>query len=346
MLKQLTQLFGVSGNEAAVREFILSRISPLADQVTVDSMGNVIAFKKGTAGGGQAYMALAHMDEVGLIISGVTEDGFLKLKAVGGIDERILLTQRVRIGARKVPGVIGIKAVHLQSKEARKKIISIKDMYIDIGASSKEDALKSVSLGDYAAFDSDYTEFGDGLIKAKALDDRAGCGVLLSAMDKAYAADIYFCFSVQEETGLRGATVLAHRLKPACCIVFEGTNAADIAFVPEHETVTHLGGGPALSIMDRASYSSKPLNAFIESVAKKSGIPYQYKRTSLGGNDAGAVQTAAGGCETAVLSLPVRYIHSPVSVAQKTDYEAAKKLAAAVLGDIHTYRAQKKERIK
>lgn len=340
-LKLLTDLDGVSGNEGAVRAYILEKIQPFADSVTVDAMGNVVAFKRGKQRHDKKILVCAHMDEVGLIVSGITDDGYLKFQAVGGVDDRILLSQRVRIGAQQIPGVIGVKAVHLQSREERKNVIKIEDLYIDIGARDKSDAMKSVGLGDYAAFDSEYRELGS-CVKAKAIDDRAGCLTLLHCIQKQYDSDLYFCFSVQEETGLRGARVLAHRLQADMAIVFEATTAADVPFLEPHQQATQLGGGPAISIMDRASCSNKALNQWIVDTAEAADIPFQWKRTTFGGNDAGSLATAGGACATAAISLPCRYLHSPVSMANKKDLEAMQRLADCLLTQISQFDGKQK----
>lgn len=346
MLETLCNLSGVSGNEHLVRDFIIEKISPYTDTVTVDTMGNVIATKKGTNPTGKKVMVCAHMDEVGFIISEICDNGFLKFKTVGGIDDRILLSKKVLVGEDKVPGIIGIKAVHLQSKESRKTVIKEKDMYIDIGAKDKEDAMKKVSLGDYVSFDSKYRALGNRKIKAKALDDRIGCYALIEAIKDEYKEDIVFSFSVQEEVGLRGARVLSHRIKADLCIVLEGTNAADVPFSKEHTTVTNQGEGPSISIMDGASVSNRNLNGFIMNLAKENDIPYQIKRTHAGGNDAGAIAYGASGCETSVISLPLRYIHSPVSVGDKRDIESYVRLLNCVLKNISEYQPRRKEVLK
>ena len=346
MLETLCNLDGVSGNEHRVREFIIDSISPYTDNITVDTMGNIIAVKKGTNPSGKTVLVCAHMDEVGFIISEICDNGFLKFKPVGGIDPRILLSKKVLVGEEKIPGVIGIKAVHLQSKESRKTVIRQKDMYIDIGAKDKDDAMKKVSLGDYVSFDSKYRKFGNTKIKAKALDDRIGCYALMEAVKEEYEEDIVFSFSVQEEVGLRGARVLAHRLKADVGIVLEGTNAADVPFSTEATEVTRQGDGPSLSVMDGASISSRSLNGFIMNLAKENNIPYQIKKTHAGGNDAGAIAYSASGCETSVISLPLRYIHSPVSVADTRDIDSYIKLFKCVLKNISTYQPRRKEVLK
>lgn len=344
MLKKLCSLCAVSGNEKEVRDYIIEKITPYVSNIETDTMGNVIAFKKGTKDTDFKFMVCAHMDEVGFIVSQITDDGFIKFKSVGGIDDRILLTQSVKIG--DVCGVIGIKAVHLQSKDERKKVVKMKNMYIDIGAKNKKEAEKQVKIGDYIAFDTEYEEFGDGFIVSKALDDRVGCYMLLEAIKKTYESDIYFCFTVQEEVGLRGAKVLSHKLNADASIVCECTTALDIPHTDEHEMVTHLGDGVALTIIDRSTICTKSLNDFIMKNADEKGIKYQIKQAAKGGNDAGAISIFGGGCETACLSVPSRNIHSPCCVVKKSDVISATNLLITSLENINNYTPTVKENLK
>ena len=210
-------------------------------------------------------------------------------------------------------------------------------MYIDIGADSKEEAEKEVALGDYVAFSNRYREFGNGCIKAKALDDRIGCSIMIELLTKEYDSDVVFCFMVQEEVGLRGAKIAANKIKPEIAIVLEGTTCSDVAGVKEHAYSTRLGAGAVLSIMDRASVSDKKLLKFIEDTAKKEKIPYQYKQTISGGNDAGAIQTSGKGVRVASISVPCRYIHTPVSVMKTDDYNSCKDLIDRVLGRMNDF---------
>lgn len=341
LLKILTELDGVSGNENAVSDFIISQLSGFADTMTKDTMGNLIFFKKGKNPSGKKVAVFAHMDEVGFIVTDITDDGYIKFSQVGGLDDRILLTQKVTIGDNKVRGVIGIKAVHLQSADERKKVIKTDDMYIDIGTSSKEEAMTLVNKGDYIAFDSGYIPLSQSRIKAKAIDDRAGCAIIMDLIKNEYDEDIYFCFTVQEETGLRGARVLSRRINPDVAFILEATTASDTAFIPEHLYATRLGEGPVLTLMDRGSYSDKKLNKFVADIAGEFDIKYQYKLTSNGGNDASAIQTGASGCRVCSISLPCRYIHSPVCVADINDFEAMKSLTDKVLSNVHTFSPDK-----
>ncbi len=329
-LKELTDLPGVSGDEGQVRAFIADKMQNLCDELVTDSIGNLICLKKGTDENPKRLMACAHMDEVGLICSRITDDGFIKFKCVGGIDTRVLVSKKVRIGRRLISGVIGAKAIHLQEKEEREQVPKVTDLYIDIGAKDKAEAEKHVSVGDYCVFDSEFVEFGSGFIKAKALDDRLGCACLMSLAEERFAFDLYLVFTVQEEVGLRGARVAAERIRPDAAIVLEGTTCSDVYGTDEKDYSTISGGGAALSILDRGTYYDKELTNALYATAKQHEIPVQFKQTASGGNDAGAIHTAAGGVKTAAISVPARYIHSPSSVVNKSDYEALKAL-------IHTF---------
>ncbi|HOQ36292.1 MAG TPA: M42 family metallopeptidase [Acetivibrio sp.] len=329
LLKELTELNGVSGNEDEVREYIKKEALLHATEVKVDSMGNLICYKKGKSSE-YKIMLSAHMDEVGFIVTGY-KDGVIKFSPIGGIDERILPGARVLVGDKKIPGVIGSKPIHLQDKEERGNNIKLKGMYIDIGADNKEELERLTSPGDYIAFYSKYTEFGDNCIKAKALDDRVGCAMLLEILKESYQFDLYACFTVQEEVGLRGAGVAAYTVNPDLAIVLEGTTCSDVPDVNEHEYSTVMGQGAVLTLMDRTSYPNKKLVEFIYNTARENNIPVQYKKTTTGGNDAGKIQLTRGGVVVASISVPCRYIHSPVSVMSKKDFESCLNLVKKVL---------------
>lgn len=330
LLKTLTEAHGVSGNENEIREILKKEAALLSDDVSIDRMGNLIAVKKGTKSAKKVIIA-AHMDEVGLIIHTIADNGYLKFSAVGSIDPRVLISKRVKIGKKKIPGVIGLKAIHLQEPEERKSAVKIKQMYIDIGAKSKEEALKYVSLGDYASFDTEFATFGNGLIKAKSLDDRLGCAILLEMLKTRFPFDLYAVFTVQEEVGLRGAGAAAFAIKPSMALIIEGTTCSDVPGVEEHMRSTRLGKGPAITIMDRTSYSSKWMVDKIIEAAKNENIKFQIKESVSGGNDAGVIQLSGEGIKTAVVSIPCRYIHSPVSVADLNDFHSTAKLVEAFL---------------
>ncbi len=332
-LKELTALPGVSGDETKVREFILDRLQDHCDEIIADSIGNLICKINASGNSTKTVMLAAHMDEVGLIVSKIEESGFIRFKSVGGIDPRVMISKKVRIGKNGVSGVIGAKAIHLQKKAEREAVPKETDLYIDIGAKDKEDAERVVALGDYCVFDSEYVTFGDGYIKAKALDDRVGCAILLelAQQDIRYPFDLYLVFTVQEEVGLRGARVAANRICPDIAIVLEGTTCSDVYGTEEKDYSTKAGKGAVLSIIDRSTYYDKTLTSALCDTAKKHDIPVQYKKTATGGNDAGIIHVSAGGVKTAAISVPARYIHSPSSVISKSDYEAVKRLVSIFL---------------
>jgi len=330
LLKRLTEAHGVSGDEGEIREILKQEVTNLADEVSIDRMGNLIAFKKGTKGG-KKLMICAHMDEVGLIIHTIAENGTLKFSTVGSIDSRVLISKKVKIGKKKHTGILGLKAIHLQEPDERKTLVKSKQLYIDIGARSKDEASKLISLGDYAAFDTEYLAFGQNRIKAKALDDRLGCSILLDVLKNRYPYDIYACFTVQEEVGLRGAGAAAFNIKPSMALIIEGTTCSDVPGVDEHMRSTRLGKGPAITVMDATSYSNKEMVNRLVETAIKENIPYQMKESVTGGNDAGAIHISGEGIKTAVVSVPCRYIHSPNSVADMNDYYSTSRLVEAFL---------------
>lgn len=331
-IEELTNMDGVSGNETAVREFIKEQITPHADEIIVDSIGNLIALKRGNPQ--KRIMLAAHMDEVGFIISGITDSGYLRFKTVGGIDSRVIISKRVRIGEKKVKGVIGMKAIHLQKPSERDSVPEVKDLYIDIGAKSKEDALKKVSLGDYAAFDTKYEKLGESTFKAKAIDDRIGCAALMELMINPVKYDTYFVFTVQEEVGLRGAGVAANRIKPDIALVLEATTCSDIAGFKEHEHVTSMGEGIAISFMDMRTVVNADFRKWLYRLAESNNIPVQYKRSASGGNDAGKIHLALGGIKTASISVPCRYLHSPCGIASMNDVKGMYALTGMFLNKI------------
>ena len=299
LLKALCNLDGVSGNESAVREFILKEISPYAD-TTVDPIGNIIAFKNGKKAAKCKLMRDAHMDEVGLIITSITSDGFLKFTTVGGIITSSLMNQRVKIG--DIYGVIGCKPVHLLIGDEAKKVPDVNTLYIDIGASSKLEAEEKVSIGDYAAFDSEFTFLSDTVIKAKAIDDRVGVAILIALLKEESEYDFYATFTVGEEVGLRGAKTATFAVNPDAAICIEATTAADISGVSDENKVCSLGSGPAVSFMDRATVYDRKLYK----TAISSDIKCQTKAAVTGGNNSGSIHLSGSGVATLALSRPCR----------------------------------------
>lgn len=330
ILKKLTTLDGVSGEEGPVRDFIMSQIKDYVDDLIVDNMGNLIAYKKGK-GKGPKIMLDAHMDEVGLLVTQITSDGLLKFHTIGGIESRVLVGKRVRIGENGVPGIIGYKPIHLQEKNERSGAVDKKRLTIDIGAKDRQQAEDKVEIGDTVAFAYDPVEFGDNKLMAKALDDRVGCAVLIELLKGSYECDVYGCFTVQEEIGLKGAKTASFRVMPNVALILEGTTCYDVPDTKEQSMSTRCGNGPALTVMDRSVIVDRDLLNLIVDIAKSNNIPYQYKQTITGGTNAGRIQVNGTGVKVAAIAVPCRYIHTPVSVMDKNDFENMIRLSKKVL---------------
>lgn len=323
LLEKLCNLDGVSGNEGAVRDFLKAEITPYADEIKVDSMGNLLAFKKGE-NSSKTVMLSAHTDEVGFIVSGITKEGYLEFQTVGGIDTRVIISKKVRIG--DIKGIIGLKAIHLTTKSERENVPKVKDLYIDIGAKDEEDAKKYVKLGDYVAFDTEFEMLGEKVVKAKAIDDRVGCYILTELIKKPVKFDTWFCFCTQEEVGLRGARVAASKINPDIALVIEATTCSNVKGSVEHAYVTEMHKGAAISFMDRSTIVNRDLYKWLYELAQKNNISVQYKTMVAGGNDAGIIHLTNGGVPTLSVSVPCRYLHSPAGLASVEDIESVKKL--------------------
>ena len=338
LLSEITALRGPSGWEDEARNAIRREAEEILrnqeGRVYGDTMGNLYAYRKGTNSDKPHVMLAAHMDEVGFIIRFAGEDGLLRFDCVGGVDPRCVVSKRVLVGEKAVPGVIGVKAIHLMSAEDRKKAPDYDNIFIDVGAKNKEEAEKICPPGCYATFESEYVEFGDGFVKAKALDDRAGCMILLDVLKNSdYAGDITCVFTVQEEVGLRGAKVAARKVKPDKAIILDTTTANDMGMVDSHKQVAVCGDGPALTFMDRRAIIPQKMRDLAMNAAAKRGISVQLKRGGSGGTDAGEIHLTGAGIECLVIVIPCRYCHSPVSVCKLSDIDAARELAMAVLDE-------------
>ncbi len=326
-LEALSNLSGVSGDEGRVRRYIRAEVMPYVDETSVDSIGNLYAIRHGD---GPRVMLAAHMDEVGMQVNGVLENGLLSYLQ-SGIDPRVAVSKRVLVGEAGIPGVIGARAHHLQKKKDFEHVLGHDELLIDIGAKNREDALKHIKIGDYACFDTKFSPFGDGLFKGKALDDRAGCAILMELIKNRYDCELVAVFTVQEEVGCRGAEVAVQRAKPDLALVLEGTTANDVSGVPPHRQVTCVGKGAAISVMDRGTIVREKLLAALKICAERGNIPYQLRRSGLGGTDASMIHKALAGCAAGGISVPCRYIHSPCSVASISDFESAYRLADTFL---------------
>lgn len=324
LLKELCLTDGISGDESAVRELIINKIKDVCEY-RVDSLGSIICFRKGRKTPAKKLMICAHMDEVGFMITSVRGDGTLSFGTVGGIDPSVIIGRQVRVGKERINGVVGSTAVHNLSKEQREKAPDTDSLYIDIGAADKAEAEKYVSPGDCAYFSSEFAELGTR-IKSKALDDRAGCAMMIELLREEPEYDTYFVFNVQEEIGLRGSAVSAFAVAPDYAIVLEATTAADIDGAEGAKRVCELGKGPVISFMDRHTIYDKELYSLAFDIAKEEGLPCQTKTMIAGGNDAGAIHISGKGVRTIAVSLPCRYLHSPSSVIESADLESTYRL--------------------
>ena len=333
-LSNLSNAPGVSGNEGAVREIIADIIRDYVDKMWVDALGNLIA-TKGDHLKGPRVLVCAHMDEVGLMIDHIEDNGRLKFSKVGGIDDRVLPSTYVNIGSNLLSGIIGSKPIHLQSRSERAKPIDIKQMYIDIGARSKSEAEEHVSTGDYASFCTQYESLSDNIAMGKAFDDRVGCFVLTEVLKAKTEIPLIAAFTTQEEIGLRGSSVIGYSTKPDVALVLEGTTCADIPLSPPHGQSTNFGQGAVLTVADSSVITHPKLVKALISTAEGNGIPYQLKRTTFGGTDAGSIQRAETGIPVAVISAPCRYIHTPASLVSLNDVHSVKNLLQHFMENIN-----------
>lgn len=332
LVKELCALSGVASFEESVQDFIQARVAPYADEMRVDTLGNLIVWKRGRKATGKRFVMCAHMDEVGLMVRHITSEGYLKVTTIGGIDTRVLIGKPVKVGPQEVPGVIGLKAYHLVSDEEEKRVPKLEDLYVDIGAGSQKEAEALVSLGDVVVFDSDCVEFGNGMLKAKALDDRVGCAVMMKLLEEELPMDTTFVFTVQEEVGCRGAFGAAFAIHPEIALALEGTTAADLPGSKGAQKVCMVGKGPVIPFMDMGSVGDRELYRLLRDTAEQNGIPWQTKHYLAGATDASSFQRTREGVRTATLSSPVRYLHAPASVVAIQDLENQLKLARLFLG--------------
>jgi len=327
-LKELCLINGASGDESRVREYISSKIS--ADEMFVDNLGNLIVYKKGKNRSKNKIMFSAHMDEVGFMITHIGEDGFLRFGEVGGINPSVVLGRGVRLESG-ASGVIGTKAIHQQSAEERKSFPAISELYIDIGAKSREEAEKFAPLGSYAYFDDDFFTFGNGFVKGKAIDDRAGCLIMMNMINGEPEYDAWYAFTVQEEIGTRGAGTAAFTVAPDIAFVLETTTACDIAGVSGAKKVCVLGNGAVVSYMDNGAIYDRELYSLAMKTASENNISAQTKTLVAGGNDSRSIQVSRGGVRTCAISVPCRYLHSPSCVIKESDFYAVEQLAVKML---------------
>ena len=334
-LKTLTEINAPAGHEQPIRRVLIDELKAKGFNPYIDRMGNVIVVKEGTgAAPRKRVMVSAHMDEVGLIVTGHTDGGFLKVNQAGGIDPRVLISKRVVVGDDNIPGVIGAVAIHLQSAADRARVMGYRDIAVDIGAMDKKEAERKAPIGTYISFDTSYVEYGEGYACGKAFDDRVGCWTILRLLDEELPCDLIAAFVSEEEVGCRGASGAAFSQEPDIGIVLEGTTCNDLGDIPEVAQVCKTGEGVAVSFMDGSSIANRDLFKKALEVGEKEGIACQVKASVSGGNDGGVIQRAREGIPVVVLSVPCRYIHSPSTVVKLSDVEAQFELCRALLKNL------------
>ncbi|AFK06238.1 peptidase family protein [Mesotoga prima MesG1.Ag.4.2] len=333
-LKELCELPGISGFEERVSSYIMEVVKEKVDSVWTDTVGNLIAVRKGNGKSSKRLMLLAHTDEVGLMVKKINEDGTLSFTNIGGVDPRVLIGKKVLVGENLTPGVIGFEAIHTQDPSSLLKTPNMNKLKIYLGYSRKEEASEKHRIGDPVSFDTPYKEIGDYAV-AKSFDDRTGCEVLMRVLEsldeKAVDFDVYFAWVVQEEVGLRGSGVAAKQIKPDVALVFENTTAGDNPELPEYRWATSLGKGPVLTFAHSGLVLDKKILDTIVETAKNNSIEFQYKSRIAGGTDAARLAKVMAGVPSGVISTPSRYIHSPTSVINVNDFLKVVELATILV---------------
>ncbi len=316
ILRELTQLWGPSGDEREVSDYIVGKMLDYCDEAIRDAVGNLILLKKGNGEEKKKIMCAAHTDEIGLCVMGVTDKGYLRVRNIGGVGSRLLQNTRVIFK----DGTIGIVSTN---KELDEQKVGLEHIFVDIGASTKEEALKLVGIGEKAIFVGEYLELENERVVAKAIDDRIGCYILMEVLKEMGTPyhDIYFAFTVQEELGLIGSTVAAERIEPDLGIAVDITGAFD---TPDGKFGNmELGKGTAIKAMDNSVMCDVDIVEDMISCAIEGGILYQIDMLSAGGTDAGAIKKGAKGAKAAGISLPTRYGHGPCSMCSMIDVNAS-----------------------
>jgi tetrahedral aminopeptidase len=340
-LEKLSNACGVTGRENEVRELMIRLLTPFSDEITVDKLENVIAVKKGKPNAPKVMIA-AHMDEVGLMVKTITKDGFLQFAKMGGIDDRVLPAQKVNVFSRKgmFLGVIGSKPPHIQKEEERKKIVPSDELFIDVGAENKEQALNmGIAVGDSVAFNVKYTPLTKQVVMGKAFDNRAGCAVMIEALRLLEKTDctIYAIGTVQEEVGLRGAGAAAFSIDPDVAIALDVTIAGDTPGVREIDTSVKMGKGPALTISDSGLITLPKILRWLLNAAEQEKIPIQVEAGLMGSTDAARISTTRQGIPCGNISVPTRYIHSPAALLNIKDIENSAKLTVAAIKNMSNF---------
>lgn len=336
LFKTLTELPGAPGNEHQVRAFMRKELEKYADEIVQDNLGGIFGLRKSEETNAPKILVAGHMDEVGFMVTGITDNGMIRFQTLGGWNAQVLLAQRVKIYAkeREIPGVIASTPPHLLTEEQRKKPVDVKDMLIDVGADNKEDAINiGIRPGQSIIPVCPFTVMANPKkIMAKAWDNRYGCGLAIELLkelkDEKVVNHLYSGANVMEEVGLRGAQVSAHMIQPDLFFALDASAANDVT--GDRNEFGQLGKGVLLRIYDPTMVTHRSLRDFILDTAESNHIPYQYF-VSKGGTDAGRVHTMNGGIPSAVIGICSRYIHTSASIIHVDDYLAAKELLVELI---------------
>jgi endoglucanase len=337
-LEHLSNTNGVTGREKAARELMIQLIKPYVDETSEDNLGNLIAIKRGKKSKPKIMLA-AHMDEIGLMVKTISKDGFLQFAKMGGIDDRILLAQKVVVHTSKgdLLGIIGSKPPHIQKKEERNKVVTYDKLFVDVGATNLKAADKmGIKIGDPISFNVKYQKIGKNLVTGKAFDDRAGCATMIEVLKKLRSTQstIFAVGTIQEEVGLRGAGTAAFGIAPDFGIALDVTVAGDVPGVKAFESNIKMRKGPALTVADAGLISHPKILSLLVDTAKKNNIPYQLETGLPGTTDAARISLTRQGVPSGTISIPTRYIHSPVAMMDLTDVKNSVKLVIAVINEL------------
>ncbi|MDR5683858.1 MAG: M42 family metallopeptidase [Armatimonadota bacterium] len=337
MLREITEAPGVPGFEEPVRQVMHKYLSPLGE-ILHDRLGSIVARKEGSAAQPKVIVA-GHMDEIGFLVTRITDEGYVKFQTLGGWWSQVMLAQRVQVLTRRGPvlGVIGSKPPHILQEEERKKAVEIKDLYIDVGASDREEAQRfGIRPGDPIVPTTPFTVMrNDRLLMAKAWDNRFGCAAMIEILralqDIDHPNTVYGVGNVQEEVGLRGAQTTAHLVQPDIGIALDTGIAGDTPGIKPDEAQGKLGRGPVIFLYDGSMIPHVRLRDLVIEIAESEGIPYQFDHVARGGTDAGKIHVFGTGVPSIVIGAPVRYIHSHNAILHRDDFDNAVRLCVALI---------------
>lgn len=344
LLEKFTNAHGISGFEDDIRELLEKELEPYVDTMRRDCMGNLIALKKGE---GPSIMLAAHMDEIGLMVRYIDDNGFLRFVGIGGWFDQTLLNQRVVLHGKKgsIPGVIGSKPPHVMKEEDRKKPVKLDDMFIDIGAKDREDAENlGIEIGTTASIDREFVPLANGKVTSKAFDNRAGIVILIEVMKRLskhkVEANVYAVGTVQEEVGLKGARTCAFGVCPNLALALDTTIPGDHPGISKTDSSLELGKGPVITVADasgRGLIAHPQILRWLKETAAEHEIPYQLGVGSGGTTDATSIHLTREGIPTGTVSIATRYIHSPVEVLDTADIEACVSLIVKAIENTKKY---------